>query len=133
MLATGADKQSGTWLVVDIGTNGEIVLVSKSRLLTCSTAAGPAFEGGGIESGMRAAEGAICSVTIDNDVQFSVIGAKEPLGICGSGLVDVVSEMVRTGIVKDNGWIKSPEECPRELSPLVLNRIRDDKKGRSFR
>jgi len=132
MLATQMDRLKGTWLAVDIGTNGEIVLASEGRILTCSTAAGPAFEGACISQGMRAELGAIFKVDITEDVCLSVIGEVEPQGICGSGLIDAVAEMVRLGILKTNGRIKSQDECPGHLAEAVKSRIRQTEKGLKF-
>lgn len=118
MLAADADHLSGIHLIVDIGTNGEIVLVSSDRILTCSTAAGPAFEGAGVRFGMRAAEGAIEKVTIEADVNFEVIGSVKPIGLCGSGLIDCVSEMVRVSSI-----IKRVRICTRSIknNPKYVN------------
>jgi uncharacterized 2Fe-2S/4Fe-4S cluster protein (DUF4445 family) len=93
-------------LGLDIGTNGEIVLGNKERLLACSTAAGPAFEGSHITDGMRADTGAIEAVTIVGDeVTLAVKGNAPPRGICGSGLFDAVSEMRRNGLISSAGRI----------------------------
>lgn len=97
-------KEKGNVLFIDIGTNGEIVLVSNGRLLCCSCAAGPALEGMNISSGMRAAEGAVEDVKITEDgIKLTTIGNQEPVGICGSGILAVVKELLRTGIVKKTG------------------------------
>lgn len=106
MLATNMVDLPGTWLAVDIGTNGEIILSSGGRLVTCSTAAGPAFEGASISQGMRAEPGAICRVDLDTDVQLKVLGESAAQGICGSGLIDCVSEMLRLKMLRPNGRIK---------------------------
>ena len=91
-------------LFIDIGTNGEIVLSNKGRLLCCSCAAGPALEGMNISSGMRAAEGAIEDVEITEDgIKLKVIGNEEPIGICGSGILAVVKELLRVGLVRKEG------------------------------
>ncbi len=132
ILATQIYQLPGTWLAVDIGTNGEIALASAGRVLTCSTAAGPAFEGASISQGMRAEPGAIFKVDIDEDVRLEVVGGAVAQGICGSGLIDAVSEMVRLGILRANGRIKHPEECPAELSPAVKDRIKLGEKGLKF-
>ena len=132
ILATQLDRLAGTWLAVDIGTNGEIALASGSRLLTCSTAAGPAFEGASISQGMRAEPGAIVKVDIDEDVHLEVVGNVEPLGICGSGLIDAVAELLRLGVIRSNGRIRNPEECPALLSDAVKNRIRQTEKNPKF-
>jgi uncharacterized 2Fe-2S/4Fe-4S cluster protein (DUF4445 family) len=116
-LAAEMDKAEVLTLLIDIGTNGEMVLGDKTRLVTCSTAAGPAFEGAAISCGMRGAEGAIDHVTLEiTDVSepsvkitLTTIGDEntEPKGICGSGLIDLLSELVRTGIVDDSGKFAS--------------------------
>lgn len=99
-----ASKESGNVLFIDIGTNGEIVLSSHGRLLCCSCAAGPALEGMNISSGMRAAEGAIEDVTItESGIEWKVIGNEKPIGICGSGILAVVKELLRVGLVRKEG------------------------------
>jgi uncharacterized 2Fe-2S/4Fe-4S cluster protein (DUF4445 family) len=123
MLATKIYKMPGVWMAVDIGTNGEIVLSGGKRLLACSTAAGPAFEGASISQGMRAEPGAICRVEIDSDVHVSVAGGAEPVGVCGSGLIDTVSELLRAGVLDKKGRLKSPPECPPGLPEAVKKRI----------
>jgi uncharacterized 2Fe-2S/4Fe-4S cluster protein (DUF4445 family) len=111
----GADIVAGTYvcelqktskniLFIDIGTNGEIVLAANGKLLSCSCAAGPALEGMNIRSGMRAAEGAVEDVQITEDgIRLQTIGNQKPVGICGSGILAVVKELLRTGIVKKTG------------------------------
>jgi len=111
-------------LAVDIGTNGEMVLGSRKRLLTSSSPAGPAWEGAYITWGMRAARGAIERIEVDESgVQFKVIGNVEPIGICGSGLLDIVAGLVRVGIIDKSGRILSAESIPTQLSPEVTRRI----------
>ncbi|WP_206810519.1 ASKHA domain-containing protein [Paradesulfitobacterium ferrireducens] len=132
MLAGGADRLQGVNLMVDIGTNGEIVLVGKGSILTCSTAAGPAFEGAEIKHGMRAAEGAIERVHISSDVEVGVIGGTKPRGICGSGLIDALSEMVRVGVVESSGRLAAKEAQLENLPPLVRRRLRGSGGGAEF-
>lgn len=97
-------EEQGNVLFIDIGTNGEIVLSNKGRLLCCSCAAGPALEGMNISSGMRAAEGAIEDVEITEEgIKLKVIGNEEPIGICGSGILAVVKELLRVGLVRKEG------------------------------
>lgn len=97
-------EEEGNVLFIDIGTNGEIVLSNKGRLLCCSCAAGPALEGMNISSGMRAAEGAIEAVQITEEgVRLKVIGNEAPIGICGSGILAVVKELLRVGLVRKEG------------------------------
>lgn len=112
-------------LFIDIGTNGEIVLSKGGRLLSCSCAAGPALEGMNISSGMRAADGAIEDVVItENGLDLKVIGDEDPIGICGSGILAAVKELLRTGIVKNNGaFIKKEqlEESDYRYEMIQLN------------
>jgi uncharacterized 2Fe-2S/4Fe-4S cluster protein (DUF4445 family) len=104
ILATGLTLDRRVRLFVDVGTNSEIVLGSSARALACAAPAGPAFEAAQIRCGMRAAEGAIEGVKIvDGDVQLTVIGDVEPQGLCGSGLVDAVAELVGAGILDHSG------------------------------
>lgn len=108
VLASGmlADSRS---LLIDIGTNGEIVYNSPSGLLCCSTAAGPVFEGAGISNGMAAADGAIDHVYFDNRKwSYSVIGGTAPEGICGSGIIDAVACMLASGVLDETGYLAEP-------------------------
>ncbi len=91
-------KEDKLTLFVDVGTNGEIVLGNKDWLLTASCSAGPAFEGGGIRFGMRAEIGAIEKVKINSDTlepELKVVGDVKPRGICGSGMIDLMAEMLK--------------------------------------
>ncbi len=117
LIAEEPYKQDETSLVIDIGTNGEIALGNRHRILSASCATGPAFEGANIKFGMRAAPGAIDRLRIDKqtlDVRFTVIGHSQwhtdlspkdvkARGICGSGIIDAAAEMLQTGIIKKNG------------------------------
>ncbi|WP_371381122.1 ASKHA domain-containing protein [Sporomusa aerivorans] len=104
ILAIEQDIADKPLLLVDLGTNGEMVIGDGKRLYACSTAAGPAFEGAYIRDGMRAAEGAITDVVITGeDVLIQVIGNVKPVGICGSGIVKAVAELVKTGVLAANG------------------------------
>jgi len=104
ILATGLTLDRRVRLFVDVGTNSEIVLGSSARALACAAPAGPAFEAAQIRCGMRAAPGAIEGVKIrDGEVELTVIGDVEPAGICGSGLVDAVAELVGAGILDHSG------------------------------
>ncbi|AFM40240.1 putative metal-binding protein [Desulfosporosinus acidiphilus SJ4] len=124
MLAARADHLDGVSLIVDIGTNGEMVLSGKNRILTCSTAAGPAFEGAEIRYGMRAAEGAIEAVSIAQDVELKTIGGGKDRGICGSGLIDAIAEMFKAGVITASGRYASEPEDLEILPPLVRERLR---------
>ena len=101
----GLKDKKGNVLFIDIGTNGEIVLSKAGKLVSCSCAAGPALEGMNISSGMRASEGAIEDIEIEKDgsINLKIIGDKEPVGICGSGILAAVRELVRSGIIKKDG------------------------------
>jgi uncharacterized 2Fe-2S/4Fe-4S cluster protein (DUF4445 family) len=104
VLATGLTLDKRTRLFIDVGTNSEIVLGSSERALACAAPAGPAFEAAQIRCGMRAAEGAIEGVKlVDGEVQLTVIGDTTPVGLCGSGLVDAVAELVGAGILDRSG------------------------------
>lgn len=105
ILATGLAESDQVTAMMDIGTNTEVVLGNRHRILAASCPAGPAFEGGGIACGMPALEGAIERVRLDDDgrVSFTVVGGGAPAGICGSGLVDLVSELRRTGRLNAQG------------------------------
>jgi uncharacterized 2Fe-2S/4Fe-4S cluster protein (DUF4445 family) len=101
VLASGMHRSSELALLIDVGTNGEIVLGGKDWLATCSCSAGPAFEGGEVSCGMRAMEGAIDKLRINEDLStaYHVIGDERPAGICGSGLIDLVAEMYARGVI----------------------------------
>ncbi|HSC29705.1 MAG TPA: ASKHA domain-containing protein [Vicinamibacterales bacterium] len=105
LLATGIAEQGEISVLMDVGTNTEIIMGNRDRLVAASCPAGPAFEGGGVLCGMPALEGAIERVAIrdDGDVMIEVIGGGAPGGICGSGLVDLLSELVRTGRMNAQG------------------------------
>ena len=125
ILATRLAGQEGPVLMVDIGTNGEIVLAAGGKMWTASTAAGPAFEGARISCGMRATAGAIEKVVIDEGaVHVSTIGGKPPVGLCGSGLIDAAADMLTAGLVSPEGRLLPPSDlpagCPKSLSSRVL-------------
>lgn len=104
MAATAFDTLDDLTLMIDIGTNGEIVLGDRHRRIACSSAAGPAFEGAKIRHGMRGACGAISHVTLNEDgFDCTVIGGGDAVGVCGSGLLDAVWEMRKTGMVEESG------------------------------
>lgn len=117
-MATKPWELPGYSLAVDIGTNGEIILGYKGWVLACSAAAGPAFEGCHIHNGMRAGEGAIESVRFEDDhVHLGVIGETAPQGLCGSGLIDVVAELLRVGLLDARGRL-ADEKTPAFARPL---------------
>ncbi|GAB3025006.1 hypothetical protein GCM10011376_10790 [Nocardioides flavus (ex Wang et al. 2016)] len=129
MLATGMDRDKRTRLFIDVGTNCEIVLSDGETLLSTAAPAGPAFEGGAIRCGMRAADGAIEVVKVDPHaedpdaaVTLGVIGDVEPRGLCGSGLVDAVAELVRVGLLDASGRLV-PEEEAKGVAPALADRL----------
>lgn len=113
VLATGIHREEKLTLMVDIGTNGEMVLGSRERMAACSTAAGPALEGANISCGMRAQPGAIDRV--DGDFRCGIIGGGEAEGICGSGLIDGVAAALDAGLLNRRGRILNAEH----LLPLT--------------
>lgn len=107
VLASGIHDADQVTLGLDIGTNTEVSLAAKGRLLSCSTASGPAFEGAHIRDGMRAAPGAIELVRfVDGRVEYQTIDDAPPVGICGSGILDSVAELRRIGVIKENGSMR---------------------------
>lgn len=108
-LLTGIEKQDEFWLFIDIGTNGEMVLGNRDLLMCCACSAGPAFEGGGIQFGMRAMDGAIEKIVIDDDfnVSYATVNNAAPVGICGSGLIDCLSTLRTAGIINRQGKMQS--------------------------
>ncbi|HZU40835.1 MAG TPA: ASKHA domain-containing protein [Solirubrobacteraceae bacterium] len=126
MLATGLTRDRRLRLFIDVGTNSEIALGSSERVLATAAPAGPAFEAAQIRCGMRAAEGAIEGVRIAaEELALEVIGDAEPAGICGSGLVDAVAELVRCGILDHSGRFIADDEAADRLPGLAprLTRI----------
>ncbi|HYB15041.1 MAG TPA: ASKHA domain-containing protein [Streptosporangiaceae bacterium] len=120
LLASGMDRDARVRLFVDIGTNCEIVLGNREWLLATAAPAGPAFEGAAIRCGMRAAEGAIEVVTMTTDeVGLKVIGDAEPQGLCGSGLVDAVTGLVRLGLLDSSGRFIAEDEAAARAPGLA--------------
>jgi len=132
LLATGVTLDRRIRLFIDVGTNSEIVLGSRDRVVATAAPAGPAFEAAQIRCGMRAAEGAIEGVTIaDGELSLQVIGDAEPLGMCGSGLVDAVAELVGAGLLDSSGRFVDAETAG-ELSPALADRFATIDKERVF-
>jgi uncharacterized 2Fe-2S/4Fe-4S cluster protein (DUF4445 family) len=123
LLASGMDRDPRVRLFVDIGTNCEIVLGNRDWLLATAAPAGPAFEGAAIRCGMRAADGAIEVVTMTPDaLELKVIGDVAPDGLCGSGLVDAVTGLVRVGLLDNSGRFVPPEVA-LERAPGLAGRL----------
>ena len=110
LLAVKLNQSEDIKLIIDIGTNGEIVLGSKDKMVACSAAAGPAFEGAQISSGMRGAVGAIDHLTFGDEIEYSVIGGESPIGICGSALLDAVAGLLELGIIDKRGKLLSADK-----------------------
>jgi uncharacterized 2Fe-2S/4Fe-4S cluster protein (DUF4445 family) len=126
VLVNGMWRSDEMTLFIDIGTNGEIVAGNRDLLLTASCSAGPAFEGGGLEFGMRAAPGAVENVFIDPDSlepMIKTIDAKPAMGICGSGIINIISHMLRLGILNQNG---------KYAADLPTQRIRKGRSGSEY-
>jgi uncharacterized 2Fe-2S/4Fe-4S cluster protein (DUF4445 family) len=132
LLASGMDRDARVRLFVDIGTNCEIVLGNRDWLLATAAPAGPAFEGAAIRCGMRAADGAIEVVTMTpDDLTLKVIGDVEPQGLCGSGLVDAVTGLVRVGLLDSSGRFVRQEQAA-VIAPGLGERLTTIGKERVF-
>ena len=128
IIYTGMHKSKELSLLVDIGTNNEMVLGNNDFMLCCSAAAGPALEGAKIKMGMRAAPGAIDSVKKNGrGISITTIGDMPPVGICGSGLVDAISELLKAGVITESGRFADEEELEEHLSSRFKG-----KKGKDF-
>jgi uncharacterized 2Fe-2S/4Fe-4S cluster protein (DUF4445 family) len=130
MLATGLTRDRRLRLFIDVGTNSEIALGSHERVLATAAPAGPAFEAAQIRCGMRAAPGAVEGVKLsDDEVTLDVIADEEPRGICGSGLVDTVAELVHCGLLDHSGRFLPDEEALRSHPGLAprLTRIGEER------
>ncbi|MBR5315857.1 MAG: DUF4445 domain-containing protein [Firmicutes bacterium] len=134
MITTDLMEKDKGHLFIDIGTNGEIVMTGNGRAAACSTAAGPAFEGSSIRQGMRAARGAIERVDIlEDSVEIGVIGDAEPVGICGSGIIDAVGELIRRGIVDKSGKLLSRERLAKKgLHENILKHVVEEDGANNF-
>jgi uncharacterized 2Fe-2S/4Fe-4S cluster protein (DUF4445 family) len=113
------DQSEEICLLLDIGTNGEIALGSKNRILCCSAAAGPAFEGAHIRHGVGGIDGAIHAVSlIENQIVCSTLANRAPIGICGSGIVDCAAMLLNLGIIDETGRFVDDEELPESIGNL---------------
>lgn len=126
-------------LFIDLGTNGELVLGNNEFLMSCACSAGPAFEGGDISCGMRATDGAIDSLTIDEntlETSYTVIGGVKPVGLCGSGLIDTIAELYRCRIIDSRGKIIAASDRvitdAYGLKSFVFVRAADSASGRDL-
>lgn len=136
ILATGMHKTDRCQLAIDIGTNGEIVVVHQGRLFSCSAPAGPAFEGGQIKHGMRATPGAIDTFrATPAGVEYTTIAGAPARGICGSALIDICAQLYKVGVINQGGRILTAEEMEEagETAALALGgRVIDSEEVREF-
>ncbi|MBU2429934.1 MAG: DUF4445 domain-containing protein, partial [Proteobacteria bacterium] len=127
LLALNLTKNTDNTLFIDMGTNGEIVLCFNGKMIATSTAAGPALEGMNISCGMKACNGAIDHVMLSgNKLDWTTIGDASPKGLCGSGLLDLVAALLKTGIIQKSGRIVPPETA-------ALNGVEQIENSRCFR
>jgi len=124
ILITNMTCKKLPYLLVDVGTNGEIVIVKDEKFWAASTAAGPAFEGARISCGMRATHGAVEKVVFDDDVRCSTIANATPVGLCGSGLIDLAAELLKNGLLLTHGQLLSGDEVPAHVPDAIKRRIR---------
>lgn len=121
LLSTGLFEKEEITLLVDIGTNGEMVLGNKHRMIACATAAGPALEGANICFGMRAAQGAIDHVWLeDGEWRYSVLGGGKARGICGSGLIDTIAVGLQSGLINKRGRIQTEDRTLHLTEDIYL-------------
>ena len=130
VLSTEMTHLTKPTLMLDIGTNGEMMLGCGDKFVCCATAAGPAFEGANIKQGMPAIPGAISEVTVDNgELKLKVLGDTKPTGICGSGLVDALAVMLDLGAVDETGRLLDEDEVPEGTARF----IGEDEDGNVFK
>ena len=122
ILSSGMYDKEEISLLVDIGTNGEIVLGGKEWLLSCSTAAGPAFEGANIKNGVGGIRGAIDTVGSGPDFSYTTLGNASPVGICGSGIIDAIANLIDAGLIEDTGRLVDSDEA-EEIDPSYKDRL----------
>lgn len=109
MFATNLRQEKGNIVLIDIGTNGEMVLKTGDRVISASTAAGPAFEGANIRCGMGSVDGAVCEIEDNNgEIIWKVLGDEEPVGICGSALIDAIHILLSRGTIEKSGFMSEP-------------------------
>lgn len=132
IISSDMKNMKGNILLIDIGTNCELALKTNKGILVCSTAAGPAFEGANMKYGMRASEGAIysCEIDLENDINIKTIENKEnPVGICGSGYINLISHLVQKNIILPQGRIVKPEKLGDYVSQKIKERINKEEKS----
>lgn len=130
--ACGMHEDETINLLIDLGTNGEVVLGNKDRMLSCSTAAGPAFEGGRITFGVGGVNGAIDHVDFGWDKLYTTINNQDPVGICGSGVLDIAAELLRSGIIDKSGRMRKRPELDGLLAKDLTERVIDQEGQTAF-
>jgi len=130
VLATRIHEREEICALVDIGTNGEVIMGHKGKLMACSAPAGPALEGAQIRHGMRGAVGAVEKIEIDEDVKCTVIGATPAIGICGSGLIDACAKLVESGVMDNTGRFRRKDRD--QLPPALQARFVETSDGIEF-
>ncbi len=133
MIALQMQKSKEKMLLLDIGTNGEMALGDEKEILSCATAAGPAFEGAQIEMGMPAVEGAISALSLEKEggrerIAAKVIGGGEPKGLCGSGLIDALALMLDLEVIDEGGCFAEKED----LDPIWAKQLGENEDGAYF-
>jgi uncharacterized 2Fe-2S/4Fe-4S cluster protein (DUF4445 family) len=132
MLATDLVRRPGATLLVDVGTNGEIVLASGNQLFAAATAAGPAFEGARITHGMRACTGAIERVTFEDRLEIATIGHAPPFGLCGSALIDLAAVLLDYGVISPEGRFRTRSHLPDGVPDDIRRRTSEDRENMAF-
>ncbi|KGK81244.1 hypothetical protein DP73_21450 [Desulfosporosinus sp. HMP52] len=133
ILATDAYKQDAPCLLIDVGTNAEIVLAAHGLIYACSAAAGPAFEGANICFGMRAETGAIDRVWLEEgQLHYNVIGQVPALGLCGSGLVDVIAVLLKIGVIDFSGRLLTRDEAIPIVGETLAESLYENDDGDEF-
>jgi uncharacterized 2Fe-2S/4Fe-4S cluster protein (DUF4445 family) len=135
LLVCRPDKKPGLQVFVDVGTNGEIAAASGGRLLICSTAAGPAFEGASIKCGMRAASGAVRECRLENGkIKFSTVDNDAPIGLCGSGIIDLMAVLLDAGAIDKTGRLLSQFQAQSAGVPSAIAQcLMGENNSREFR
>jgi uncharacterized 2Fe-2S/4Fe-4S cluster protein (DUF4445 family) len=124
VVAADFDTEHQTALLVDIGTNGELVLCYKNRMYAASCAAGPALEGARVLHGSRAMDGAIQRVVINgSDIDIDVIGSVAPRTICGSGLIDALAVLIQLGVINESGYFAARDTLSDQVAPAIASRL----------
>lgn len=128
------DAKNLNILIIDIGTNGELILQTNGQCYVSSTSAGPAFEGATMVYGMRAEPGAITGISFDKEgYTLQVIGEKSPKGICGSGFIEIVAKLYEIGVIEETGYLLTKQEAKEKgLSDIFVNCLWESKYGTAF-